>query len=276
MNSSNKSFWTATLLVVLALTATEYAPMFVGKIPFPAGYIFDFPPFAKAAPAEKLEPHSNIGDLVMSFYPYRTLARRAVREGSIPLWNPYMLAGAPFLANTQSAVFYPLNVFYYVLPMPVAWSIGFVLRRVVAALFTVLFVRAIGGSPAGALASGLLFSFCGFLTAWQGQAMADAAIWLPLICYSVVRLRTEPSARSVALAGFAFAMPVLAGHPETAAHLTLMGVALAVCVTVAAVYDRTVAAVYDRRRSRSETLPAVIDRRYNSAFITNFAASGVL
>src|SRR5439155_5809098 len=127
-----------------------------------------------------------------------------------------------------SAVFYPLNFFYYVLPIPVAWSIGFVLRRVLAALFTALFVRAIGGSPAGAVASGLLFSFCGFLTAWQGQAMSDAAIWLPLICYSTVRLLEEANGRSLAIAAVAYAMPVLAGHPETAAHVALTGVTLTV------------------------------------------------
>jgi len=52
-------------------------------------------------------------------------------------------------------------------------------------LFTVLFVRKIGGSKTGATISAILFSFCGFLIIWQGQAMSDAAIWLPLICYSL-------------------------------------------------------------------------------------------
>src|SRR6202008_413997 len=123
-----------------------------------------------------LLPHTNIGDLVTSFYPYRTLAARAVREGSVPLWNPYILSGAPFLAMAQSAIFYPLNFFYYVLPVPLAWSLGFVIRRVLAAFFTALFVRRIGGSAAGSIAAGLIFSFCGFLTAWQGQTMSDSAI----------------------------------------------------------------------------------------------------
>ena len=31
----------------------------------------------------------------------------AVREGRVPLWNPYIGLGRPFLADTQNAVFYP-------------------------------------------------------------------------------------------------------------------------------------------------------------------------
>src|SRR6266700_4003234 len=203
MKNRERAFCMMSVFAALIMTAIVYAPMFTGKIPFPADFVFDFPPFAHAAPSEGLLPHTNIGDLVTSFYPYRTIAARAVREGTLPLWNPYMLSGAPFLANTQSALFYPANLLYYLLPVPLAWSIGFINRRVLAAFFTALFVRRIGGSRAGAIAAGLMFSFCGFLTVWQGQAMSDAAIWLPLICYAVVRLRAETPARSAALAAFA-------------------------------------------------------------------------
>src|ERR1051326_7923129 len=170
MKNSERAFWTMSVGAALMMTAIVYAPMFSGKIPFPADFVFDFPPFAHAAPSEGLLPHTNIGDLVTSFYPYRTLAARAVRQGRLPLWNPYMLSGAPFLANAQSALFYPPNFLYYVLPVPVAWSMGFVIRRLLAAFFASLFVRRIGGSAAAATTAGLMFSFCGFLTAWQGQA----------------------------------------------------------------------------------------------------------
>jgi Bacterial membrane protein YfhO len=228
MKLADRSFWLATLGIAFLLASIEYAPVFTGKIPFPSDFIFDFPPYAASAPPEYPTPHTNIGDLVTSFYPYHALAARAAREWTVPLWNPYMLAGAPFLANTQSAIFYPFNFLYYLLPVPLAWTAGFFLRRILGALFMTLFMGRIGAAPTAAILSGLLFSFCGFLTGWQGQAMHDAAIWLPLVCYSTVRLLEEVDRRSVAIAAVAYAMPVLAGHPETAAHITLTGVALAV------------------------------------------------
>src|SRR3989442_1620730 len=157
MKVEDRSFILLSVGTALILSAIVYAPMFVGKIPFPADFVFDFPPFAKAAPAGPPTPHTNIGDLITSFYPYRTFAARAVREGTLPLWNPYMLSGAPFVANTQSALFYPFNFLYYVLPLPVAWSIGFIVRRVLAAFFTALLVRKIGGTPVGETIAGLVF-----------------------------------------------------------------------------------------------------------------------
>src|SRR5437016_5259744 len=138
MKKQDRTFCWMSLCAALMLTAIVYAPMFKGKIPFPASFVFDFPPFARFAPLEEPQSHTNIGDLVTSFYPYRTLAARAVREGSVPLWNPHMLSGAPFLAMAQSALFYPPNFLYDVLPVSLAWTLGFVIRRVLAAFFTAL------------------------------------------------------------------------------------------------------------------------------------------
>src|SRR5215471_18795726 len=234
MKNSERTFWLVSLLAALIVSVVSYAPVFTGKIPFPAKLVFDFPPFAPVMPDYISTVQTNTGDLVVSFYPYRTLAARAVREGNLPLWNPYMLSGAPFLANAQSALFYPGNFPYYILPVPVAWAIGFFVRRVLGIILTALFLRRAGATGTGAIVGGLIFAFCGFLTAWQGQAMSDAAVWLPLVCYAVMRLHDEPAPFSMVLAGFAFSMPVLAGHPETAAHLTLTAIAFAVFLWIRA------------------------------------------
>jgi hypothetical protein len=49
------------------------------------------------------------GDILLYFYPYRDYAAAAIRAGRIPLWNPYIFNGVPFLANPQAAVLYPLH-----------------------------------------------------------------------------------------------------------------------------------------------------------------------
>lgn len=49
------------------------------------------------------------GDILLYFYPYRDYAATALRSGAIPLWNPYIFMGVPFLANPQAAVLYPLH-----------------------------------------------------------------------------------------------------------------------------------------------------------------------
>lgn len=229
LKASDKWKWWAAIAIVVAFTAIEYGPVFLsGRIPFPADIVNGFPPYVDEFPQGTPKPVANIGDLVTYFYPYYSLAARGFRQGSLPLWNPGVLSGAPFVGSSQSAVFYPPTFLYYFIELKRAWALGLVLQRLLAVLFTVLLLRELGGTPTGAVISALSFGFSGFLIAWQGYAMASSAVWLPLICFALLRLHREHSGKYIALLAIAFAMPVLAGHPETAAHLTMTGSAVAV------------------------------------------------
>ena len=229
---SERSFWLAAALIFTLIAGITYFPALFGKVPLPRDMVLQFPAWQGMARSEPWQSYGDIGDLITAFYPFRAFAARAVREGAIPLWNPYFLGGAPFLASPQSSLFYPPNFLYYIFALPTAWTLCIVIRLFLSGMFMTLFVRHIGGTRAGSIFAGIVLSLCGFMTAWQGQPMDDGAAWLPFICYSVIRLRKEPSGRSIALAAFGFAMPVLAGHPEAAAHVTLVGIALALFMFV--------------------------------------------
>ena len=255
-SNSKRSFWYPATGVFGLMVLVSYAPVLIGRVPFPRNLVLRHVAWSEVAGSDSWQPAPEIGDLITSFYPFHALASRAIRERALPLWNPYIMAGAPFQANSQSAMFYPFNSLYYILPVNAAWTISLIIRLFLAAMFMALFVRAIGGSTAGSIVSGLIFSSCGFITAWQGQALGDAAIWLPMICYSVHRLHHDRSFSSIALAGFAFAMPVLAGHPETAFHSAVAGSALALLFWISP--DRSGGRAFDRR------------------YLLVFAAAGVL
>ncbi|HEY67917.1 MAG TPA: hypothetical protein G4N97_06560, partial [Thermoflexia bacterium] len=55
------------------------------------------------------------GDLVSFLWPVYRFAARSLRAGVIPLWNPYLYSGAPFVADNQSGVFYPVNLLTFAL-----------------------------------------------------------------------------------------------------------------------------------------------------------------
>jgi len=224
LRASDKWKWWTAIVIVVAFTVIEYGPVFLsGRIPFPASIVNGFPPYVDEFPQGTPKPVANIGDLVTYFYPYYSLSSRGFRQGNLPLWNPNVLSGSPFVGSSQSAVFYPPNFLYYFIGLKRAWALGLVLQRLLAVLFTVLLLRELGATPTGAVVSALLFGFSGFLIAWQGYAMASSAVWLPLICYALLRLHRIHSGKFIALLAIAFSMPVLAGHPETAAHLTMTG-----------------------------------------------------
>src|SRR5580700_12295893 len=49
------------------------------------------------------------GDIMLYFEPMQRFAAAELKSGRLPLWNPYLLCGQPFLGNPQMGVFYPLS-----------------------------------------------------------------------------------------------------------------------------------------------------------------------
>jgi hypothetical protein len=217
---SERFFWVLAAALFAVLVLANYSPVLLGKIPLPGVLLTYFPSWT-FQPDEARQPVADIGDLIDYFYPFHRFSAEQIRQGTIPLWNPYVMAGIPFQAEPQTAMFYPLHILYYAFSTPTAWSLALIARMWLAAMFMTLLIRSIGASKTGALVAGIVFSFAGPLVAWQGTALGDAMIWLPLMCYSVHRLHGSRSRFFLALTAFAFAMPVLAGHPETAAHVIL-------------------------------------------------------
>ena len=62
-------------------------------------------------------------DALGLFQPWREFARAALWKGTLPLWNPHIFCGLPFMSNGQTAVLYPPNLlakaFFEVLAAPV-------------------------------------------------------------------------------------------------------------------------------------------------------------
>ncbi|HEX2185865.1 MAG TPA: hypothetical protein VHN78_10210, partial [Chloroflexota bacterium] len=97
-------------------------------------------------------------DTMTYMYPYRYFAAAALSEGRLPLWNPYIYFGVPFLANLQSAVFYPLHLIFLLRPPTEAMNWSVALHLFLAAYFTYLAARIVVGlDPASAAIAGAVY-----------------------------------------------------------------------------------------------------------------------
>jgi hypothetical protein len=231
-SGTKRSFWLTAGAVFLAIALINYLPILRGQVPFPRDLVMQHAAWDGLPRSSPRQQVAQLIDVVALFYPFRALTSHSASAGTLPLWNPYIMSGAPFEANAQSALFSPLTILFYIFPLKAAWAISLVMRIFLAGLFMTLFVDAIGGSRVGSIVSGIVFALCGFNIQWQGMSNGDSGIWLPLICYSIVRLHRKLDGRSVAIAAFAFATPVLAGHPETAVHCTLAALALTLFLSI--------------------------------------------
>ncbi|MGB9613808.1 MAG: hypothetical protein ACPL4K_06540, partial [Candidatus Margulisiibacteriota bacterium] len=121
-------------------------------------------------------------DLTFYFYPYRWFMANAIRSGVIPLWNPYLMMGFPFLATLQPGIFYPLSILYYLLPFDLAFSWFLILHYPLAAFFMYLLCRDFKFSQWAAIGAGLTFGFSGYLlSVLHMPTTLSSVIWLPLV-----------------------------------------------------------------------------------------------
>ena len=166
-------------------------------------------------------------DLSTYFYPYRQYAAAALRQANLPLWNPYLFQGVPFLANQQTAVLYPPNALYLLFSPETGLALSIALHLIWGALGAYVYTRCVTVLiwPA-AMGAAITFGLSGFLGAQVGHVnQVNAAVWLPwalLAAHYVYRGRSVRWA--VALSGL-LALQFLAGHAQPS-YMTLAAVML--------------------------------------------------
>lgn len=165
------------------------------------------------------------------FYPYWAVAFDALRAGRIPLWNPDLFMGAPFLANPQAAVFYLPNWLLLGLSAERAMSVALMLHAAWAAAGTLLLARvALRVGWAAAAAGAAVFAFGGYLVAQAGHVnQVSATAWLPWLLLALDRAVAGDRRAWLALPPVT-ALMLLAGHPQVAYMSLVFGAAYAVTV----------------------------------------------
>jgi len=159
-----------------------------------------------------------LGDVVFQEIPWRKAVREAMKNGRLPLWNRFQLAGEPLLAVQQPAVLHPATWIGLLLPLAQAWTFEMALRHFLAILAAYLFLRHIGCGELPALAGAAGWAFCDYLVFFAGYPLSAAAAPFPLLLLGLARLVSDPGRRAVALTVAALLLIVTSGHPETLLH----------------------------------------------------------
>jgi hypothetical protein len=155
------------------------------------------------------------GDLVAYFYPMRFILYESFQNGELPLWSRNLSMGFPFLANPQSAVFYPLHVVFSFLPFLTSIRFLFVVHHFVAAAGSYLLLREWRYPHWLALTGAVLFSFGGTLISLTNLLdHFQSAVWLPWVLLFGERAIRTGFSRDFLLLTMTLLVQVLAGSPE--------------------------------------------------------------
>lgn len=243
------------LLALLALPTALLGPALLsGRALLPADLLIQFEPWRSAVPAAtnaRWDPL--IWDGITQYYPWRAFAAESLRAGVIPLWNPYQFCGTPFLANGQSAVLYPLNLLFWLLPVATAFGWSAWLHLALTGWFMYLFLRRVGLARAGAVAGAIVWQGNGFLAAWiHLPTVLCTAAWLPLVLLLLERALVTGRIRFAAAAGCALGLSYLGGHPQVFMFVAL----LAVCYGLVRAFSREIGVHLGVRMRRLVTVGA--------------------
>ncbi len=153
----------------------------------------------------------------------RVLLGRMLAQGELPLWNPYIFAGMPLLANVYTGALYPPNWLFAFLSPGVAVKALIITTYHLALIGAYLYARRIGSSRLGALVTGIIFTFGGFTIAHLAHIhRLTALVWLPWILLAIEHLHQHVSWRWVAFGALFVALQFFAGDPQMTLYTVLL------------------------------------------------------
>ena len=201
------------------------------------------------------------GDLASFIYPMLQFTERHLKAGILPLWNPYLYGGAPFAADIQAMILYPVNWLFLLLSPEVNYRLVEILAFFhfflagVSMYFCLRYLdrmdAGLAGTPShpspsqirngqplrtwATLAGAIAYMFAEVMLIHLGNLnIVAVAAWLPLVFLFFQRALARGSVRQAALAGVFLAMASLAGHIQIFLYIVLLLVAYTIYWAVTA------------------------------------------
>jgi hypothetical protein len=212
------------LFLALAPLLFSGPALLTARIHAPADILYQSPPFSWRGPDLGIAATHTpaLSDVAYQVLPWKKAAREAIRQGRLPLWNRFLLAGEPLLGVLQAELLHPMTWIGCLLPLPQAWTFEMACRILLALLSAWLFLADFGVGTGAALLGACGWAFADWLTFYAGHSISPAVAPYPLLLLGLRRMaRAAPGAaarRAVILTVVALYLIIAAGHPESLLH----------------------------------------------------------
>ena len=169
-----------------------------------------------------------IWDAADYFYPNFFYISDSLRQGKIPLWNPYLFNGYPIIGNLEAQLFYPINLLFFPFTTfkPYIVHLSIILHYFIAGASMYALARYLMRSRLAALFSSCAFMYSGFMVGhMEHVTMIDVMAWLPLVFLFLEKSFCKEKMIYAVYAGFFLGISILAGHPQTSHAMGFMLIA---------------------------------------------------
>ncbi len=213
------------LVFFLGIALAFFYKFFLGYLPFPGDLLIsEYTPW-KTYSYLGYNPGSypnkaQYFDVLRQLYPWKSLVLTELKNGFVPLWNPYNFSGTPLLANFQSAPFYPLGFIYFFMDQKIAWVLLIFFQPFLAGYFTYLYSRTITISKWGSIFAGISYGFSFFMIVWiEYNTIGQVILWLPLALLSVEKILASQKRYWLGIFIASLSFPLFAGHIQVYFYL---------------------------------------------------------
>ncbi len=180
-----------------------------------------------------VNPHS---DQYIAGYSFRHFAAQMLQSGQgIPQWNPYLQGGMPYVAAMHGDIFYPTFLLRMLLPTDVAMTWGFVIHTMLAGVFTIGFLRAVGMGLLPATVGGVAYMLSGQLASFPSpghDGKLFVSTLLPLTLWMLVRGVRDGRKWAWGALAIVVGLGVLSPHPQLLQYLLLTAGAFALFIAL--------------------------------------------
>jgi hypothetical protein len=161
-------------------------------------------------------------DYQLAGWAFRSFGAEYWREHhAIPLWNPYIFGGMPYVGGMHGDIFYPTAWLRYLLPLDVATNLTFGLHLVIAGIAMYALLRRLGLSWTAAVTGGLAYELSGIVASLvnpghDGKLFVSALA--PFVFLGLLRGIRDGKVGGFAGAALAIGLS-LHGHPQMSYYL---------------------------------------------------------
>ncbi len=178
-------------------------------------------------------PHGDQYSSAYAFYSWEAAEWRST--GTIPLWNPMIMGGLPFLAVvTHGDILYPTALLRRVLPVHVVMNLAFVLHYILAGWFMYLFLRRLAASWTGAVTGAIAYQLSGIMISYV-QPGHDGKLFvstmLPLAFLALVAALRDRRKWGYPLLAVTVALCLLSPHVQATYYLLVAAALFALYLT---------------------------------------------
>ena len=153
--------------------------------------------------------------------PFRHFWATETRGGGIPMWNPFMFGGMPFVGAMHGDIFYPTSFLRLVLGAGQALNVTFFVHMILAGFFTYLFLRTMGTTWTAAVIGGLAYQLSGIVASQvspghDGKMIVSAL--LPLLLTGLVLAIRRRRLEGYALVALVVGLDILSPQTQMAQY----------------------------------------------------------